>query len=222
MRLHRLFYVLRRFNALLPVLALLTIVLGVAWDVWSTHRANTPPKTVVPPSEEQVAPPTESLKLRWLDLDMGPSYSVMRVVKRNNARSGYEGIEEIRNLIVVGTETGTVKWVFPSQSQRLITIHPLQHGAVKTLGLYVEGTETPGTGKSEEPNMISVYLIKADGSSHQKVLSGVHTVMNKHNDANSLRLIYQKDNAVRWALIDLKDFSVRVDRQLAALRDFKN
>lgn len=67
--------------------------------------------------------------------------------------------------------------------------------------------------------MKSIYVVKLDGSQHHKVLSGVDAVMNKRTDKHLLRVIYQKDNSVRLARIDLQNFRLQSDVELAKLSD---
>jgi hypothetical protein len=65
--------------------------------------------------------------------------------------------------------------------------------------------------------MSSIYLVSADGSSLKKVLSDVDEIVNRRNDAHKLRLIYKKQNTVRMAQIDMQDFKVLSDRELAKM-----
>ena len=55
----------------------------------------------------------------------------------------------------------------------------------------------------------------------KKVLSDVDEVLSRRNDANKLRLIYQKQNSIRMAQIDMKDFRVLTDRELAKMSELK-
>jgi len=41
--------------------------------------------------------------------------------------------------------------------------------------------------------------------------------VNRRNDAHKLRLIYKKQNTVRMAQIDMQDFKVLSDRELAKM-----
>ena len=63
--------------------------------------------------------------------------------------------------------------------------------------------------------------MSANGSSLKKVLSDVDEVVSRRNDANKLRLIYHKQNSIRMAQIDIKDFRVLTDRELAKMSEFK-
>jgi hypothetical protein len=63
--------------------------------------------------------------------------------------------------------------------------------------------------------------VSADGSVLKKVLSDVDEVLSRRNDANKLRLIYHKQNTVRMAQIDMQDFKVLADRELAKMSEFK-
>jgi hypothetical protein len=67
----------------------------------------------------------------------------------------------------------------------------------------------------------SIYLVTVDGSVLKKVLSDVDEILSRSNDANKLRLIYQKENTVRMAQIDMQYFKVLADRELAKMSEFK-
>ena len=68
MTLTRFFVNIRRFNALLPALALLVFAMVLAWGFLSQNKER-PPKTVVAP--DQVARvPGDALALRKLDVDL--------------------------------------------------------------------------------------------------------------------------------------------------------
>jgi hypothetical protein len=45
--------------------------------------------------------------------------------------------------------------------------------------------------------------------------------VSRRNDAHKLRLIYKKENTVRMALIEMQDFRVLSDRELAKMSEFK-
>ena len=51
----------------------------------------------------------------------------------------------------------------------------------------------------------------------KKVLSDVDEVVSRRNDAHKLRLIYKKENTVRMAQIDMQDFKLLTDRELAKM-----
>ena len=68
MKTARLFVNLRRFNALLPSLALLLMAVVLAWSALTTDKPS-PPKTVVPQGQFE-SPMSEVLELRKLDVDL--------------------------------------------------------------------------------------------------------------------------------------------------------
>lgn len=65
-------------------------------------------------------------------------------------------------------------------------------------------------------------MVSLDGSSYKKILSNVDEVISRRNDANKLRLIYQKENSVRMAQIDMHDFRITTDRELAKMNALTN
>ena len=211
-----LFLNLRRFNALLPSLALLLVAVALAWAALTTNNPS-PPKTVVPPGQ------TESLvgdvlELRKLDndLDLGPKIVMLKVISKKKSSSMYDN-PEIRNLVFVSDDSETMKWVFPTQDQDLVSVHPLRNGSGEIKGIYVESVAKSSEPKASGFHLSSIYLVSADGSVLKKVLSDVDEVVNRRNDAHKLRLIYKKQNTVRMAQIDMQDFKLLTDRELAKL-----
>jgi hypothetical protein len=220
MTLTRFFVNIRRFNALLPALALLVFAMVLAWGFLSQNKER-PPKTVVAP--DQVARvPGDALELRKLDvdLDLGPKLVLLKVTSKRKSGSSYES-SEIRNLVFVGDDSETLKWVFPTQKQELVSVHPVKASDGVIKGIYVEAIDKTTDAVTSTGNLSSVYLVFADGSGYKKVLSDVDEVVSRRNDDNKLRLIYQKQNSVRMALINMQDFRVLADRELATMSEFK-
>ena len=211
-----LFVNLRRFNTLLPSLALLLMAAAFAWAALTTDKPS-PPKTVVPPGHtESLA--SDVLELRKLDndLDLGPKIVMLKVISKKKSSSMYDN-PEIRNLVFVSDDSETMKWVFPTQDQDLVSVHPLRNGSGEIKGIYVESVAKSSEAKASGFHSSSIYLVSADGSVLKKVLSDVDEVVNRRNDAHKLRLIYKKQNTVRMAQIDMQDFKVLTDRELAKL-----
>jgi hypothetical protein len=208
-----LFVNLRRFNALLPLLALLLMAVALAWAALTTDKPS-PPKTVVPPGQiESMA--TDVLELRKLDndLDLGPKLVMLKVVSKRNSGASY-GSSEIRNLVFVSDDSEALKWVFPSQDQELVSVHPLRNGSGNIKGIYVESVAKSSQAKASGFHSSSIYLVSTDGSVLKQVLSEVDEVISRRNDDHKLRLIYQKQNTVRMAQIDMQDFRLLADREL--------
>ena len=211
-----LFVNLRRFNTLLPSLALLLMAVAFAWAALTTDKPS-PPKTVVPPGHtESLA--SDVLELRKLDndLDLGPKIVMLKVISKKKSSSMYDN-PEIRNLVFVSDDSETMKWVFPTQDQDLVSVHPLRNGSGEIKGIYVESVAKSSEAKASGFHSSSIYLVSADGSVLKKVLSDVDEVVNRRNDAHKLRLIYKKQNTVRRAQLDMQNFKVLADRELAKL-----
>ena len=215
-----LFVNLRRFNALLPSLALLLMAVAFAWAALTTNKPS-PPKTVVPPGQAESSV-SDVLELRKLDndLDLGPKLVMLKVVSKKKSGSAYDS-SEIRNLVFVSDDSETMKWVFPSQDQELVSVHPLKNSKGDIKGIYVEAVAKSSEAKASGFHLSSIYLVSADGSSLKKVLSEVDEVVSRRNDAHKLRLIYKKQNTVRMAQIDMQDFKVLADRELAKMSELK-
>jgi hypothetical protein len=211
-----LFVNLRRFNTLLPSLALLLMAVAFAWAALTTDKPS-PPKTVVPPGHtESLA--SDVLELRKLDndLDLGPKIVMLKVISKKKSSSMYDN-PEIRNLVFVSDDSETMKWVFPTQDQDLVSVHPFKNATNEIKGIYVEAVAKSSEAKASGFHLSSIYLVSADGSSLKKVLSDIDEVVSRRNDAHKLRLIYKKQNTVRMAQIDMQDFKLLTDRELAKM-----
>ncbi len=208
-----LFVNLRRFNALLPSVALLLMAVALAWAALTTDKPS-PPKTVVPPCQTESLV-SDVLELRKLDVDFdfGPKLVMLKVISKKKSSSMYDN-PEIRNLVFVSDDSETMKWVFPTQDQDLVSVHPLRNGSGEIKGIYVESVAKSSEAKASGFHSSSIYLVTADGSVLKKVLSDVDEVVNRRNDAHKLRLIYKKQNTVRMAQIDMQNFKVLTDREL--------
>ncbi len=75
MALTTLFVNLKRFNALLPSVIILLVVVVLAWTILSQKRLNT--TNIVAPPGEVVGGTGLSLQLRLLDFDVGANQVVM-------------------------------------------------------------------------------------------------------------------------------------------------
>jgi len=209
-----LFVNLRRFNTLLPSLALLLMAVAFAWAALTTDKPS-PPKTVVPPGQtESLASDVLELRKLDVDLDLGPKIVMLKVISKKKSSSMYDN-PEIRNLVFVSDDSETMKWVFPTQDQDLVSVHPLRNGSGEIKGIYVESVAKSSEAKASGFHSSSIYLVSADGSVLKKVLSDVDEVVSRRNDSHKLRLIYHKQNSIRLALIDMQSFQVLADRELA-------
>jgi hypothetical protein len=172
---------------------------------------------VVPPGQSESLI-SDVLELRKLDndLDLGPKIVMLKVISKKKSSSMYDN-PEIRNLVFVSDDSETMKWVFPTQDQDLVSVHPLRNGSGEIKGIYVESVAKSSEAKASGFHSSSIYLVSADGSSLKKVLSDVDEVVSRRNDAHKLRLIYKKENTVRMAQIDMQDFKLLTDRELAKM-----
>lgn len=211
---------LRRFNALLPSLMLIMGGLILAWAALTRNQPPAPaPKTVVAPGQtESLA--SEVLELRRLDVDLnlGPRIELLKAVSKKKSASTYD-TAEIRNLVFVADDSEALKWVFPSQAQTLVSVHPLKTAGNEIKAIYVESVDKTSKEKASGYQLSSIYLVSADGSVLKQVLSEVDEVISRRNDEHKLRLIYQKQNTVRMAQIDMQDFRVLADRELAKMSE---
>ena len=211
---------LRRFNTLLPSLIVSLVGVALTWALL-VKNTQSDPKSVVP-TGQKTSTTGDALELRKLDveLDFGPKLVMLKVVSRKKSGSEYSG-SEIRNLVFVEDDTANLKWVFPTQLQELVSVHPLKNSDGVIKGIYVEAIEKADAVKSSDHELRSIYVVAPDGSGYKKILSNVDEVINRRSDANKLRLIYQKDNSVRMAQIDMKDFRITNDRELAKMNELK-
>ena len=211
---------IRRFNALLPLIAILLMAVALALGVLFTNTSP-PQKSVMAPDKKESAS-GDALELRKLDveMDLGPKLVMLKVVSRKKSGTEYSR-SEIRNLVFVADDDTDLKWVFPSQQQELVSIHPLKNSNELIKGIYVEAIEKHDAVKSSELELRSIYVIAIDGSGYKKILSNVDEVISRSNDKNRLRLIYQKENTIRMAQIDMQDFRIKTDRELAKMNELK-
>ena len=211
---------IRRFNALLPLIAILLMAVALAFGVLFTDTSP-PPKSVMPPDKNESAS-GDALELRKLDveLDLGHKLVLLKVVSRKKSGTEYSR-SEIRNLVFVADDGTDMKWVFPTQQQELVSVHPLKNSNEVIKGIYVEAIEKTDAVKSSELELRSIYVIALDGSGYKKILSNVDEVISRSNDTNKLRLIYQKENTVRMAQIDMQNFKVMADHELAKMNELK-
>jgi len=211
---------IRRFNALLPLIAILLMAISLAMGAFHTDTAP-PPKSVIPPDQKESAS-SAVLELSKLDvdLDLGPKLVMLKVVIRKKSGLDYSR-SAIRNLVFVEYDSADVKWVFPTQQQELVSVHPLRNSNEVIKGIYVEAIEKSDAVKSSEHDVRSIYLVSADGTGYKKILSNVDEVISRRNDSNKLRLIYQTENSVRMAQIDMQNFEITADREIAKMNELK-
>ena len=209
---------IRRFNALLPLMGVLLMAVALAMGAFFTDTSP-PPKSVIPPDKKESAS-SEVLELSKLDveLDLGPKLVMLKVVIRKKSGTDYSR-SAIRNLVFVEDDSTDLKWVFPTQQQELVSVHPLKNSNGVIKGIYVEAIEKANAVKSSELGLRSIYVVSLDGSGYKKILSNVDEVISRRSDANKLRLIYQKENSVRMAQIDMQDFRITTDRELAKMNE---
>jgi hypothetical protein len=220
MKVTTVFVWLKRFNALLPSLILLMGALILAWAAMTSNQPPTPaPKTVVVPGQPEKLT-NEVLELRRLDADLnlGPRTELLKVVSKKKSASAYDSAE-IRNLVFVSDDSEALKWVFPGQAQVLVSVHPLKTSGNEVKAIYVESVAKSSKEKASGYQLSSIYLVSANGSVLKQVLSEVDEVISRRNDEHKLRLIYQKQNTVRMAQIDMQDFRVLADRELAKMSE---
>ena len=211
---------IRRFNALLPLIAILLMAGALALGVLFTDTSP-PPKSVIAPDKNESAS-GDALELRKLDveMDLGSKLVMLKVVSRKKSSTEYSR-SEIRNLVFVADDGTDLKWVFPTQQQELVSVHPLKNSNEVIKGIYVEAIEKTDAVKSSELELRSIYVIALDGSGYKKILSNVDEVISRSNDTNKLRLIYQKENTVRMAQVDMQNFRITTDREIAKMNEFK-
>jgi hypothetical protein len=211
---------IRRFNALLPLMAILLTAVALAMGAFFTNTSP-PPKSVIPPDRKESAS-SEVLELSKLDveMDLGHQLVMLKVVIRKKSGTEYSR-SAIRNLVFVADDSTELKWVFPTQQQELVSVHPLKNSNGVIKGIYVEAIEKADAVKSSERELRSIYVVSLDGSGYKKLLTNVDEVISRRNDEKKLRLIYQKENTVRMAQIDMRDFRITFDHELAKMTELK-
>ncbi len=140
---------IRRFNALLPLMAVLLMAVALAMGAFFTDTSH-PPKSVIPPDKKESAS-SDVLELRKLDveLDLGPKIVLLKVVSRKKSGTEYSRTE-IRNLVLVADDRTDLKWVFPTQQQELVSVNPLKNSNGVIKRIYVEAIGKEDAVKSSE------------------------------------------------------------------------
>lgn len=205
---------------MLPVIAILLMAIGLAMGTFYSDTAP-PPKSVIPPDKKESAL-SEVLELSKLDvdLDLGPKLVMLKVVIRKESGADYNR-SAIRNLVFAEDDSTELKWVFPTQQQELVSVHPLRNSNEVIKGIYVEAIDKSTAVKSSQHELRSIYLVPLDGTGYKKILSNVDKVISRRNDSNKLRLIYQAESSVRMAQIDMQNFEITADREIAKINELK-
>ncbi len=130
-------------------MAVLLIAAALAMGAFFTDTSP-PPKSVIPPDKKESAS-GDVLLIQKLDveMDLGPKLVMLKVFSRKRNGAEYSK-SDIRNLVFLRDESTDLKWVFPTQQQELISVHPLKNSNGVIKGIYVEAIVKDDVVKSSE------------------------------------------------------------------------
>jgi hypothetical protein len=220
MKSDKLFFYLHRFNALLPVTALLLLVCLLGWAFLSS-QGSSPARHIIPPLGAS-STDKEALRIRLAHFDGGPD-SLIFLVNSSSTRQGYEGRDsETRNLLFVSTNKEKAQWLFPDQDQTLSRILPLDSASDSAKAIYIETKKrTPGD-EDSKLKKVTLSLVLSDGSKLTTLIPDADEVLGHRQRKDDLQVTYQKEDAIRSMRVSMTDFKVRSDRLVVSLGEAKN
>lgn len=206
----------RKFNTLLPVLIVAALTTLTAWGFFGDLIRKTPAVSTVqgPGTERQFGQDLYVLKPANIPEQGGVAfYKLVARIDKGIYEEGWGG--EIRNLLVLRPGSEQASWLFPDQSLTLFKIVEIQDAGkpFKLLSIQVKKSTV---GNSKEP--VDLYILNHDGSGLTKVLENLDEVVGQTSYQEELRVIYQKDKAVRFARISLVLRQVISDAILADIK----
>ena len=206
----------RTFNTFLPVLIVAVLTALTAWGFFEGLIRKTPTVNTVqgPGADGELVQDLYVLKPANIPEQGGIAfYKLVARIDKGTYEEGWGG--EIRNLLVLRPGLEQASWVFPDQSLSLFKIVEIQDAGRPFKLLSIQAKKSM-TGDSTEP--VDLYLLNHDGSGLTKVLKNLDEVVGQTSYQEELRVIYQKDKAVRYARISLGSRQVISDAKLADIK----
>lgn len=209
----------RTFNTLLPVLIVLLLVLLTGWGFVESSMRKTPGlSTVLGPGVEH-EPSRTTYILKPANIPEQEGIAFFKLVSRKEKHTYAEGWSgEIRNLLVLKPGVEQATWLFPDQSLELKNIVELSGRGASFKALSIQALK-PSTGNLGE--RVDLYLVSYDGSGLTRVLEGLDEVVGQTSYQDEVRVIYQKDDAVRSARISLSGRKVVSDTKIAGIEQIR-
>ena len=232
---NRLLNASRIFNTLLPLMLAALLAALAGWGL--LEEVFKKPRTVT-----TVVVPGASLESTKVTFSLAPSSLTdngdvifLKLVARNERRIYEERWSgEVRNLLVVKSKPEEAVWLFPDQSLERVSIKELFGFSIldKNLptGEVVTDKDAPYKGlsiqtrfavKGKDQDKLSLYLVRHNGTGLAKVLEDVDEILSEKVDYDTLRVIYQKGDAVKAARISIINFEIVSDIKLAQVTQLR-
>lgn len=235
MKINRLLNAAQIFNTLIPLMLVTLLIALVGWG--QLEEVFKKPITV-----NTVVVPGASLESSKVTFSLAPSsikdngdVIFLKLVARNERRIYEERWSgEVRNLLLVKSKPEEAVWLFPDQSLELVSIKELFGFSIldKNLptGEVVADKDAPYKGlsiqtrfavKGKDQDKLSLYLVRHNGTGLAKVLEDVDEILSEKTDYDTLRVIYQKGDAVKAARISIINFKIVSDIKLAQVTQLR-
>ncbi|MCE1171482.1 MAG: hypothetical protein LWW84_09170 [Azovibrio sp.] len=224
----RLFTLIKRINSALLLLGLLGLGAFIAWNIWSSNQWQSSRAVPIPATQAGEAKPV-LLEFGQIENIHGTGTQMLELSARDSSgklySSGYGS--ETRNVLFLSGKDKTPRWLFPVQSNLILTVEQLRHETESSgskqapaSALFFEyiSNDSNGDGKLSRDDRSRIALAKPDGTGLTEVLDGVSRVLSREMlDSQHLTLIYQKDRAIHHARFSLATLSKELDQEIVTV-----
>ncbi|MDD3482310.1 hypothetical protein [Azovibrio restrictus] len=224
----RLFTLIKRINSALLLLGLLGLGAFIAWNIWSSNQWQSSRAVPIPATQAGEAKPV-LLEFGQIRNICGSDTQMLELSTRGDSgkfSSGGYG-SETRNVLFLSGKDKTPRWLFPVQSNLILTAEQLRQeseacGSKKApaSALFFEyiSNDSNGDGKLSRDDRSRIALAKPDGTGLTEVLDGVSRVLSREMlDSQHLTLIYQKDRTIHHARFSLATLSKELDQEIVTV-----
>lgn len=224
----RLFTLIKRINSALLLLGLLGLGAFIAWNIWSSNHWQSSRSVPIPATQAGEAKPV-LLEFGQIRNICGTDTQMLELSTRGDSgkfSSGGYG-SETRNVLFLSGKDKTPRWLFPVQSNLILTAEQLRHETescgskqAPASALFFEyiSNDSNGDGKLSREDRSRIALAKPDGTGLTEVLDGVSRVLSREMlDSQHLTLIYQKDRTIHHARFSLPTLSKELDQEIVTV-----
>lgn len=226
----RLFTLIKRINSALLLLGLLGLGAFIAWNIWSSNQWQSSRAVPIPATQAGEAKPV-LLEFGQIENIHGTDTQMLELSTRGDSgkfSSGGYG-SETRNVLFLSGKDKTPRWLFPVQSNLILTAEQLRQESeacgskqAPASALFFEyiSNDSNGDGKLSRDDRSRIALAKPDGTGLTEVLDGVSRVLSREMlDSQHLTLIYQKDRTIHHARFSLSTLSKELDQEIVTVPD---
>ncbi|MDT4289011.1 hypothetical protein RO575_05550 [Methylomonas sp. MO1] len=226
----RLFRVLEKINSIL----LLLVFVGVGILVGGVSLFNNDLQqnrgTIKVPSGESASRDKILLRLDRVQNIIGANAQMVSLTAERESggfSSGGYNSSETRNILFLMGSDKTARWLFPKQSNVVLTTEQLREEFKDardnpTRALYFEYVtlDTNADGKLSSKDLSSIGISNPQGLAFIEMLTGVSRVLSHQLlDSQRLSIVYQSGNVVRHAIISIVTMKIDKDQELIRLPD---